>query len=189
MLRVNQGENARHGVLSMIGEPDGPRYFYMLGIGDVMTGTHLLAAINGALFYREKTGQGQYVEASLLDSYFHRHEVNVQAHTASGGEIKPHRSEAHHYAASPLGVFKCKEGYVVHAVLQNQWLNVCTAMGRPELAADPRFIDNPARVQGRDALNALIEVCLTKYPTAIEAAEDWGCCGEKIRFPGDRLWT
>src|SRR3546814_2227011 len=40
------------GVLSMIGEPDGPPYFYMLGIGDVMTGTHLLAAITGALFYQ-----------------------------------------------------------------------------------------------------------------------------------------
>lgn len=162
------------GVLSMIGEPDGPPYFYMLGIGDVMTGTHLLAAINGALFYREKTGQGQYVEASLLDSYFHCHEVNVQAHTASGGEIKPHRSGAHHYAVSPLGVFKCKEGYVVLAVLQNQWPNLCAALGRPELAADPRFSDNPSRVQNRAALNALIEAGLTKYPTAIEAAEDWG---------------
>lgn len=162
------------GVLSMIGEPDGPPYFYMLGIGDVMTGTHLLAAINGALFYREKTGKGQYVEASLLDSYFHCHEVNVQAHTASGGEIKPHRSGAHHYAVSPLGIFKCKEGYVVMAVLQNQWPNFCQALGKPELVSDPRFRDNATRIEHRSVLNALIEENLAKYPTAIEAAEDWG---------------
>ena len=162
------------GVLSMIGEPDGPPYFYMLGIGDVMTGTHLLAAINGALFYREKTGKGQFVEASLLDSYFHCHEVNVQAHTASGGEIKPHRSGAHHYAVSPLGVFKCKEGYVVMAVLQNQWTNFCKALGKPELVDDPRFRDNATRIEHRAVLNALIEENLAKYPTAIEAAEDWG---------------
>jgi crotonobetainyl-CoA:carnitine CoA-transferase CaiB-like acyl-CoA transferase len=162
------------GVLSMIGEADGPPYFYMLGIGDVMTGTHLLAAINGALFYRERTGRGQYVEASLLDSYFHCHEVNVQAHTASGGEIKPFRCGAHHYAVSPLGVFKCKEGYVIIAVLPNQWPNFCKALGNPALVDDPRFVDGPARIANRDALNVLIEAALAKYATAIEAAEDWG---------------
>ena len=162
------------GVLSMIGEADGPPYFYMLGIGDVMTGTHLLAAINGALFYRERTGRGQYVQASLLDSYFHCHEVNVQAHTASGGEIKPFRCGAHHYAVSPLGVFKCKEGYVIIAVLPNQWPNFCKALGNPALVDDPRFVDGPARIANRDALNVLIEAALAKYSTAIEAAEDWG---------------
>ena len=162
------------GVLSMIGEADGPPYFYMLGIGDVMTGTHLLAAINGALFYRERTGRGQYVEASLLDSYFHCHEVNVQAHTASGGEIKPFRCGAHHYAVSPLGVFKCKEGYVIIAVLPNQWPNFCKALGNPALVDDPRFVDGPARIANREALNSLIEAALGKYATAIEAAEDWG---------------
>lgn len=162
------------GVLSMIGEADGPPYFYMLGIGDVMTGTHLLAAINGALFYRERTGRGQYVEASLLDSYFHCHEVNVQAHTASGGEIKPFRCGAHHYAVSPLGVFKCKEGYVIIAVLPNQWPNFCKALGNPALVDDPRFVDGPARIANRDALNVLIEAALAKYSTAIEASEDWG---------------
>ena len=162
------------GVLSMIGEADGPPYFYMLGIVDVMTGTHLLAAINGALFYRERTGRGQYVEASLLDSYFHCHEVNVQAHTASNGEIKPFRCGAHHYAVSPLGVFKCKEGYVIIAVLPNQWLNFCKALGNPALVDDPRFVDGPARIANRDALNVLIEAALSKYATAIEAAEDWG---------------
>ena len=162
------------GVLSMIGEADGPPYFYMLGIGDVMTGTHLLAAINGALFYRERTGRGQYVEASLLDSYFHCHEVNVQAHTASGGEIKPFRCGAHHYAVSPLGVFKCKEGYVIIAVLPNQWPNFCKALGDAALVDDPRFVDGPARIANREALNTLIEAALTQYANAIEAAEDWG---------------
>ncbi len=60
------------------------------------------------------------------------------------------------------------------AVLQNQWPNLCKALGNPAIATDPRFIDNAARVQNRDALNTLIEEALLKYPTAIEAAEDWG---------------
>lgn len=162
------------GILSMIGEPDGPPYFYTVGLGDVSTGVHLLAAITGALYFREKTGIGQHVETSLLDSYFHCHEVNVQAHTASGGEIRPHRSGAHHFAVSPLGMFKCTEGYVILAVLQNQWQSFCKALGKPELFDDPRFIDNTLRVENRALLNTLIEEALTKYPTAIEAAEDWG---------------
>lgn len=162
------------GILSMIGEPDGPPYFYTVGLGDVSTGVHLLAAITGALYFREKTGIGQHVETSLLDAYFHCHEVNVQAHTASGGEIKPHRSGAHHFAVSPLGMFKCTEGYVIMAVLQNQWESFCKALGKPELFDDPRFIDNTQRVENRAPLNTLIEEALAKYPTAIEAAEDWG---------------
>jgi crotonobetainyl-CoA:carnitine CoA-transferase CaiB-like acyl-CoA transferase len=98
----------------------------------------------------------------------------VQAHTASNGEIKPHRSGAHHYAVSPLGIFKCKEGYVIIAVLQNQWPKFCSALGQPELEEDPRFIDNVARVENRDALTAIVEKNLTQYPSAIAAAEDWG---------------
>jgi crotonobetainyl-CoA:carnitine CoA-transferase CaiB-like acyl-CoA transferase len=161
-------------VLDMIGEPDGPPYFYMLGIGDVMTGVHALAAINGALYYRERTGKGQYVEASLLDSYFHCHEVNVQMHTASNGEFLPRRSGAHHYAAAPAGIYKVKDGYIFLAVLQNQWPNMVKALGKPELLNDPRFADNTARVQNREALNAIIDEALSKYDTPVDAADALG---------------
>ena len=71
-------------------------------------------------------------------------------------------------------MFKCKEGYVIIAVLPNQWLNFCKALGNPALVDDPRFVDGPARIANRDALNVLIEAALSKYATAIEAAEDWG---------------
>lgn len=162
------------GVLSMIGEPDGPPYFYTLGLGDVSTGAHLFGAIMSALYYRERTGEGQYVEASLLDSYFHCHEVNVQVHTASGGTINPTRSGTNHYAVSPAGVFKCREGYVMLTVLQNQWANVCKAMHKPELVSDPQFVDNASRVQNRAPLNAMIEAALSQYTNAVEAADDWG---------------
>jgi crotonobetainyl-CoA:carnitine CoA-transferase CaiB-like acyl-CoA transferase len=159
------------GVLSMIGEADGPPYFYALGIGDVMTGTHLLAAVNSALFHRARTGEGQYVEASLLDSYFHCHEVNVQCHTASGGQFVPHRCGAHHWAAAPAGIYKVGDGYLFIAVLQNQWANFCKGMGRPELADDPRFADNTARVANRPALNAIIDQWLATFPDAVAAAD------------------
>jgi crotonobetainyl-CoA:carnitine CoA-transferase CaiB-like acyl-CoA transferase len=77
------------GVLDMIGYPDRPPVFPMLGIGDVSTGVHAMGAITSALLFRERTGQGQYVETSLLDVYFHYHEANVQLISASRGAFKP----------------------------------------------------------------------------------------------------
>ena len=63
---------------------------------------------------------------------------------------------------------------MIIAVLQNQWTSFCNAIGKPELVDDPRFADNTQRVENRDELSAHIEAALAKYPSAIEAAEDWG---------------
>jgi crotonobetainyl-CoA:carnitine CoA-transferase CaiB-like acyl-CoA transferase len=164
----------------MIGEPDGAPYFYMLGIGDVMTGVHAAAAVNAALYHREKTGLGVQIEVSLLDSYFHCHEVNVACHSASEGAINPTRCGRHHWAVSPLGIYKCKEGYLFVAVLPAQWLGFCTGLGLPELATDPRFIDNVARLENSAALNAIIEERLERWDSAIEAATE---LGERFHVP------
>lgn len=49
-------------------------------------------------------------DISLLDTYFHHHEVSVQAYSASGGKIVPRRSGSHHYAVGPSGIFKARKG-------------------------------------------------------------------------------
>ena len=162
------------GVISMIGEPDGPPYFYMLGIGDVMTGVHATAAISSALYHREKTGRGVQIEVSLLDSYFHCHEVNVACHSASEGAINPTRCGRHHWAVAPLGIYKCNEGYLFVAALPAQWPAFCTGLGVPELITDPRFVDNVARLENGDALNAIIEQRLARWTNALEAADGTG---------------
>jgi crotonobetainyl-CoA:carnitine CoA-transferase CaiB-like acyl-CoA transferase len=162
------------GVISMIGEPDGAPYFYMLGIGDVMTGVHATAATCAALYHREKTSRGVQVEVSLLDSYFHCHEVNVACHSASDGAINPTRCGRHHWAVAPLGIYKCKEGYLFVAVLPAQWPGFCTGLGMPELTTDPRFVDNVARLENLDALTAIIEERLGRWTNAIEAATELG---------------
>jgi crotonobetainyl-CoA:carnitine CoA-transferase CaiB-like acyl-CoA transferase len=58
--------------------------------------------------------------------------------------------------------------------LDNQWPNLCEAMGRPDLAADPRFASNGARVANRETLNALIDDYLARFKTPFEAAEAMG---------------
>ena len=162
------------GVMDMIGDPDQPPYFPMLGIGDVSAGVHALAAINGALLYQHKTGKGQYIDISLLDSYFHSHEINVQAYSGSGGKIKPQRSGHHHYAAAPLGLFRCQDGYLFMVVMARQWGLLCQAMGREDLADNPDFDTNMKRVERREELVNIIEDWLANYKRddALKLLED-----------------
>ena len=131
---------AYSGITSMIGEKDGQPYFPLPGIGDVSTGVHATAAINGALLYRERTGQGQYVDIALLDAYFHCHELNVQMYSASGGDIKPTRSGTQHYAVCPSGLYKGRETYLFIMALPHQWPSVCKAIGRPDLVPTTRAL-------------------------------------------------
>jgi CoA:oxalate CoA-transferase len=146
------------GVLDMIGHEDGPPLFPMLAIGDVATGVHALAAINAALFRRERAGAGTFIDIALLDCYFHMHEVNVQGYSASGGAFVPKRSGAHHYAGAPLGNFKGKSGWImIIALTPDQWAAMCRVMGREALATDPDYRTMEGRRQRRDEINAWIQ--------------------------------
>ena len=166
---------AYSGITSMIGEKDGQPYFPLPGIGDVSTGVHATAAINGALLYRERTGKGQYLDIALLDAYFHCHELNVQMYSASNGEIKPTRAGTQHYAICPSGLYKGRETYMFILALPHQWASVCKAIGRPDLVDDPRFVDNEARVEHTQEVIKILEGWIASLPNdeaAIRALED-----------------
>ena len=163
------------GITSMIGEKDGQPYFPLPGIGDVSTGVHATAAINGALLYRERTGKGQYLDIALLDAYFHCHELNVQMYSASHGEIKPTRAGTQHYAICPSGLYKGRETYMFILALPHQWASVCQAIGRPDLVEDPRFADNDARVKHTPEVVTILEDWIVSLPSdeaAIRALEE-----------------
>jgi crotonobetainyl-CoA:carnitine CoA-transferase CaiB-like acyl-CoA transferase len=138
---------AYSGVLSMIGERDGAPSLPQVGVGDISTGVHALSAIVAALLHRERTGEGQYVETSLLDCYFSYNDLTVQAYSLSGGAISPRRNGAHHFAMAPLGVFIGKRNPIlIMAALDHQFAYLCNAMGRPEMATDPRYCNNTQRM-------------------------------------------
>lgn len=145
------------GVTDMIGDPNGPPSFPMLGIGDVMTGVHALAAIGFALLHREKTGKGQYLDTTLLDSYFHCHEINVQIASCTKGAMVPTRNGSHHFALSPAGIFKGKKRYMFIAGLLHFWEGVAKAIDREDLITDPLYKTNELRVANNDALVEIIE--------------------------------
>lgn len=151
---------AMAGVTHVIGEPDRPPSLPGLGLGDVMTGVHGLGAIACALLYRERTGRGQHLDISLLDSYYHCHDLNVQLHSASGGRIDPRRSGSHLAAGAPLGVFRGKapdEFIAIACATNRQWRQLCQAIGREELARHPDYRDNAGRIKRRQRIIALLE--------------------------------
>jgi len=157
------------GVLDMTGEADGPPLLNTMGIGDISTGVHGFSAVLAALLYRERTGKGQWVDVSLVDTYFHYHDLSAQAFSLSAGAIKPRRSGGHHYMITPGGIFKSREGYIFVVALDHQWPDLCRTMGRPELAGDARFNTNPLRTQNAAALIKIIEDWLQAQSSDEEA--------------------
>ena len=164
------------GVLDMTGEADGPSLLNTMGIGDISTGVHGFSAVLAALLRRERTGKGQWVDVSLVDTYFHYHDLSAQALSLSGGAIKPRRSGGHHYMVTPGGIFKSREGYIFVVALDHQWPDLCRAMDRPELADDARFKTIAARTQNAREVIRIIEDWLQAQKSDQAALERLDAC-------------
>jgi crotonobetainyl-CoA:carnitine CoA-transferase CaiB-like acyl-CoA transferase len=157
---------AYSGVLSMIGQPDLPPSLPQVGVGDISTGVHALSAILAALLHRERTGEGQYVETSLLDCYFSYNDMTVHTASLSRGAFVPRRNGSHHFGVAPLGVFNGKDCPVlIMASTDHQFGYLCKAMGRPELHTDPKFVSNAARMANVEELKRLIQVWFDSMPS------------------------
>jgi crotonobetainyl-CoA:carnitine CoA-transferase CaiB-like acyl-CoA transferase len=153
------------GVTSLIGEEHGPPYMPMVAIGDVSAGAHAMGAIACALLHRERTGQGQYIDVSLLDTYFHCQTIGVQLCSASQGAREMKASGLHHSLACPAGVFKGQKRWIIIlAMTDKQWVSLCEAIGRPDLGIDARFARARDRVQRRDEIIRTIEHWLAAMP-------------------------
>jgi len=156
---------AYSGVLSMIGEPDGLPVLPQVGVGDISTGVHGLTAILAALLHRERTGEGQFVETSLLDCYFSYNDLTVQTVSLSRGANLPRRSGSHHFGMAALGVFNGKScPILIMAGTQHQFGYLCEAMGRPELPNDPRFKTNADRMVNNEELKRIIQEWFDSIP-------------------------
>jgi len=154
------------GIVSMGGEPEGAPYVIMSAIGDVSTGAHAMGAICAALLHRERTGLGQHLDISLLDTYFHYHEAAVETYSLSKGAISPTRSGLHSWYAVPAGLFKARDRYIIIiAPLDHQFAGLCRAMNRPEMATDPRFKLNADRLKNLKELIAAVEGWLQSMPS------------------------
>ena len=159
------------GITSLVGEPDRSPSQMPIAMGDVSTGVSAAMALGFALLHRERTGRGQHVEATLLDTYFHMHEANVPKVAMRGDGFIPHRNGSQHPDGGPIGIYRCRgeDSFVSINVLSHQWPQLAKTLGRPELASDARFATPHARRDNNDEIVAILEEWLARFPTRDDA--------------------
>ena len=97
------------GITSCIGETDRGPAQLPIAISDSATGVTAAMAVGFALLHRERTGEGQYIDCSLIDTYFNMHEVNVPKSSLRGAQFDPPRMGSLHPDGGPTGVFRCRD--------------------------------------------------------------------------------
>jgi crotonobetainyl-CoA:carnitine CoA-transferase CaiB-like acyl-CoA transferase len=145
---------AMSGVMDLIGFEDKPPTYTLYGMADVYSGMIAAYGIMQALFMRERTGEGQLVDVSMLDNMLALNERMVTLYAVTGQE--PKRGRLQHLW--PRGAFSCKDGYVAISVPDNLvWQHLAKAIGRPDLVDDPRSADVTSRIANADFLQPIIE--------------------------------
>lgn len=160
---------ALSGLMSVTGEPEDMPGTVPQRVGvaviDLMTAHYSVIAVIAALYHRQTTGQGQYIDMSLLDVG-----VASMANIASaylGAGVVAKRNGGAHPSVVPSQVFLCKDGYVIVAAGNDgQFAKLCEAGGRPDLFRDPRFTANSGRVRNRDALIPLLDAIFLQHPVS-----------------------
>ena len=146
----------RGGVMSITGEPAGEPMKVGVAIADITAGLFAANAIQAALLARVRTGRGQAIDIALLDTQV-AWLANVASNYLVSGQ-RPGRFGNAHPTIVPYQSFPAREGFFCLAVGNDgQWQKLCRLLGRPELAVDPRFATNPARVQHRDVLIPMLQ--------------------------------
>ena len=147
------------GVMSITGHPGGPPTRVGTSIGDITAGLFTAVGVNAALVRRAATGVGCYVDVGMLDCQVAILE-NAIARYASTGEA-PRPLGARHPSIAPFAAFRAADGHIIIAAGNNALFGkLADAVGRPDLAADPRFLSNEDRIANVDALQAELEAAL-----------------------------
>lgn len=153
------------GLMAINGPKDGPPHRLPIPISDLTAGLNMAIGLLAAVEARHRTGRGQHVETSLLESALSL-QVYEAVHVFTKGETPPRMGQAHRGIA-PYQVFPSSDGYVtIGAGQQNFFRIFCRLAERPELADDPRFLTVPDRVANTDALIAILEEATRKHPTS-----------------------
>ena len=171
------------GLMSVTGEPEGVPTRVGVAIIDVATGLYSAIAILGALQSRNRSGQGQRVDLSLLETC-----LAVMPNLTAGylmAGAKPDRLGNGHPNAVPYRVFPTRDGNVTLAVgTDEQWQRLCKVVGHPELAADCRYAENHARTARR----AEVEVLVTGWFQQ-KGTDEWVELLSQVEVPCGPIYT
>jgi len=161
--RIAQGMS---GLMSINGDADGPPLVVPIPIADIGTGMFGLVGILAALAHRERTGEGQAVDASLLETPIAWSVYEAAAFFATG-EV-PRRLGQGHRTNAPYQAFRTADGWLnLGGGSQQFWRAICAVLGVERLADDPRFATPALRVAHREELEALLGPRFLTAPTAV----------------------
>ncbi|MBA3946230.1 MAG: CoA transferase [Herpetosiphonaceae bacterium] len=147
------------GLMGITGTPDGPPVKTGVALIDLAAGLYAFSSILAALYHRERTGQGQRLDVSLLSAQLATL-INVASAYLVAGALPVPLGSAH-ASIVPYQVFQAADGYImVGAANDKLFSGLCAALGHAEWAMDPRFSTNAARVHHRGQLLVLIEAVL-----------------------------
>jgi crotonobetainyl-CoA:carnitine CoA-transferase CaiB-like acyl-CoA transferase len=157
------------GLMSITGRPDGEDGAGPMKVGvaltDILTGLYAANAVQAALAWRERSGEGQYIDLALLDVQVACLANQAMNYLTSGNS--PRRLGNAHPNIVPYQDFPTDDGYMILAVGNDgQFARFCEVAGHPELATDPRFATNKARVGNRDTLIPLLNKITIQRSTA-----------------------
>ena len=150
------------GIMSITGEPDGAPLRCGVSFLDLTTGIFCAFGIVNALLHRVRTGLGQRVDGSLLETAVTLLNYHAEGYLLTGNQPKPLGSS--HRSLSPYRTFKCRDGQWIFIAGANDrfWQRLAPALGLPEMVTDSRFAKNIERVKNRRELEAALETAIGK---------------------------
>jgi crotonobetainyl-CoA:carnitine CoA-transferase CaiB-like acyl-CoA transferase len=145
------------GIMSITGEPGGQPVRAGVSFLDLTTGILCALGVSNAIIQREKTGLGQRVDGSLLETAVSLLAFHAEGYLLTGA--LPRALGSGHPSLSPYRNFKCRDGQWIFIAAANDrfWQKLAKALGLTELAADPRFEKNQGRVANRAELEGILE--------------------------------
>lgn len=154
------------GIMSITGEPDGPPQKIGMALTDIGAGMLAAYGVMTALFNRERTGKGQYIDVSMLDLQVAWLTYQAGAYFANGRV--PQRMGASHLSLVPYQSFQCSDGKYVNVAVGNErfWHRFCEGINRKDLTTMTKYAQNDARVKNRKQLVEILESEFNKHPAA-----------------------
>lgn len=159
---------AMTGVIDTTGYPDQPPVKAGPAVADLLAGVHLFGAISAALYARERDGQGQTVEVSMMEAVYPTLASSLGLYYGSGGKA-PMRTGNRHSGMSlcPYNVYPVRDGYLAIITNNDQhWAWLVQALGAGALAADPRLQTVKGRCKNMDEVDAAIGALTAPYTKA-----------------------
>jgi crotonobetainyl-CoA:carnitine CoA-transferase CaiB-like acyl-CoA transferase len=152
---------AASGIMSVTGAPDGPPMKAGPTLVDYMGGIHLYGAILTALYDRDRGGagggEGRLVEVAMQEAVYSSLAASFEYYHRTGQPPPRTGNRQAGLSTAPYNVYPAADGYVaIHCVTEGHWKNLVKAMGREELADDPRFAANADRIADMDATDAVV---------------------------------